>query len=59
MSEIKNNLPKYIHRNTTQTTKSDNYRIDSFGRKISQTTEGTEPRNYGTTNFSTGAFTRT
>jgi len=35
MSEMKNNLPQYTYRNTTQTTRSDNYGIDSFGTKIS------------------------
>jgi hypothetical protein len=55
MSEIKNDLPHYIYRNTT----SDNYGTDSVATNISQTTEGIEPRNYGAINFSAGSFTRT
>jgi hypothetical protein len=53
MSEIKNNLPHCKYRNTTYTTTSDNYGTESVGTKISQTTDGLEPINYGTIDFST------
>jgi hypothetical protein len=59
MSEIKNNLPQHIYRNTKQTVTADNYGADSVGTKIFRMTEGIEPRKNGAINFSAVAFTRT